>query len=72
MSLFPAADYDGVIQGLLGGTLDFAELGAAGYAKVYLEGPEGGHPDPHHPADRWLDRLLFDRSRCKYSGMTDI
>ena len=27
VSLFPAADYDGVIQGLLGGTLDEAELG---------------------------------------------
>ncbi len=37
VSLFPAADYDGVIQGLLGGTLDYAELGASGYAKVYLE-----------------------------------
>ena len=36
VSLFPAADYDGVIQGLLGGTLDYAELGASGYAKVYL------------------------------------
>lgn len=36
VSLFPAADYDGVIQGLLGGTLDFAELGASGYAKTYL------------------------------------
>ena len=36
VSLFPAADYDGVIQGLLGGTLDFAELGASGYASVYL------------------------------------
>ncbi len=29
VSLFPAADYDGVIQGLLGGTLDYAELGAS-------------------------------------------
>ncbi|MEZ2130168.1 MULTISPECIES: phosphonate ABC transporter substrate-binding protein [unclassified Sinorhizobium] len=37
VSLFPAADYDGVIQGLLGGTLDFAELGASGYAAVYLK-----------------------------------
>ena len=36
VSLFPAADYDGVIQGLLGGTLDFAELGSAGYAAVVL------------------------------------
>lgn len=39
VSLFPAADYDGVIQGLLGGTLDYAELGASGYAKVYLDNP---------------------------------
>lgn len=37
VSLFPAADYDGVIQGLLGGTLDFAELGASGYAAVYIK-----------------------------------
>ena len=44
VSLFPAADYDGVIQGLLGGTLDYAELGASGYAKVYLENPEAVEP----------------------------
>ncbi|MBX5155625.1 phosphonate ABC transporter substrate-binding protein [Rhizobium sp. NZLR3b] len=37
VSLFPAADYDGVIQGLLGGTLDFAELGASGYAAIYIK-----------------------------------
>lgn len=37
VSLFPAADYDGVIQGLLGGTLDFAELGASGYAAVAIK-----------------------------------
>jgi phosphonate transport system substrate-binding protein len=40
VSLFPAADYDGVIQGLLGGTLDFAELGASGYASVVLKDPK--------------------------------
>lgn len=44
VALFPAADYDGVIQGLLGGTLDYAELGASGYAKVYLEDPEAVEP----------------------------
>jgi phosphonate transport system substrate-binding protein len=44
VSLFPAADYDGTIQGLLGGTLDYAELGASGYAKVYLEDPEAVEP----------------------------
>lgn len=44
VSLFPAADYDGVIQGLLGGTLDYAELGASGYAKTYLEDPDAVEP----------------------------
>jgi len=44
VSLFPAADYDGVIQGLLGGTLDYAELGASGYAKVYLADPKAVEP----------------------------
>lgn len=44
VSLFPAADYDGVIQGLLGGTLDYAELGASGYAKTYLQNPDAVEP----------------------------
>ena len=38
--LFAPADYDGVIQGLLGGTIDMAWLGASGYAKTYLTDPE--------------------------------
>ncbi len=44
VKLFPAADYDGVIQGLLGGTLDIAGLGASGFAKVYLADPEAVEP----------------------------
>jgi phosphonate transport system substrate-binding protein len=44
VSLFPAADYDGTIQGLLGGTLDYAELGASGYAKIYIENPQAVEP----------------------------
>ncbi|MBB4064839.1 phosphonate ABC transporter substrate-binding protein [Gellertiella hungarica] len=44
VSLFPAADYDGVIQGLLGGTLDFAELGASGFAKIYLAKQDAVQP----------------------------
>jgi phosphonate transport system substrate-binding protein len=44
VSLFPAADYDGVIQGLLGGTLDIASLGASGYAAVYLKDPKAVTP----------------------------
>ena len=34
--LFTPADYNGVIQGLLGGTLDFAWLGASSYAATYI------------------------------------
>lgn len=44
VQLFPAADYNGVIQGLLGGTLDYAELGASGYAAIYLQDPEAVEP----------------------------
>lgn len=44
VSLFPAADYDGVIQGLLGGTLDYAELGASGYAKIVLAKADAVEP----------------------------
>ncbi|MBL8584310.1 MAG: phosphonate ABC transporter substrate-binding protein [Rhizobiaceae bacterium] len=44
VSLFPAADYDGTIQGLLGGTLDYAELGASGYAKIYLQNKDAVEP----------------------------
>ncbi|MBL0372923.1 phosphonate ABC transporter substrate-binding protein [Rhizobium sp. KVB221] len=44
VSLFPAADYDGVVQGLLGGTLDYAELGASGYAKIYLANANAVEP----------------------------
>ena len=35
-SLFTPADYNGVIQGLIGGTLDFAWLGASSYAATYI------------------------------------
>lgn len=43
-SLFAPADYNGVLQGLLGGTLDMAWLGASGYAAVYLEDPDAVTP----------------------------
>jgi phosphonate transport system substrate-binding protein len=42
--LFAPADYNGVIQGLLGGTIDMAWLGASGYAKTYLENPDAVEP----------------------------
>ncbi len=42
--LFAPADYNGVIEGLLGGNLDMAWLGASGYAKVYLTNPDAVEP----------------------------
>ena len=44
VKLYPAADYAGVIEGLVGGTLDYAELGSSGYAAVYLEKPDAVEP----------------------------
>ncbi len=42
--IFTPADYDGVIQGLLGGSLDMAWLGASGYAKTWLSDPDAVEP----------------------------
>jgi phosphonate transport system substrate-binding protein len=38
--IFAPADYNGVMQGLLGGTIDLAWLGASAYAGVFVENPE--------------------------------
>jgi phosphonate transport system substrate-binding protein len=42
--LFAPADYAGVIEGLVGGTLDMAWLGASSYAATYLRDPEAVEP----------------------------
>jgi phosphonate transport system substrate-binding protein len=44
VKLFAPADYNGVIQGLLGGTIDMAWLGASAYAAVWLEDSEAVDP----------------------------
>ncbi len=44
VKLFPAADYAGVIEGLLGGNLDYAYLGSSSYAAVHIEDPEAVTP----------------------------
>ncbi|MFY0620684.1 MAG: phosphonate ABC transporter substrate-binding protein [Pelagimonas sp.] len=42
--LFAPADYAGVIQGLVGGTLDMAWLGASSYAATYLQDADAVEP----------------------------
>jgi phosphonate transport system substrate-binding protein len=44
VKLFTPADYDGVIQGLLGDSIDMAWLGASAYAKTYLTDPDAVEP----------------------------
>ncbi|MEL6609941.1 MAG: phosphonate ABC transporter substrate-binding protein [Pseudomonadota bacterium] len=42
--LFAPADYAGVIQGLLGGSLDMAWLGASSYAAIHLQDADAVEP----------------------------
>ena len=44
VELFPAADYAGVLQGLLAGQLEFAGLGSSGYAGIYLQDEDAVEP----------------------------
>ena len=44
VSLFPASDYAGVMQGLLAGQLDFAGLGSSAYAGIYLQDNDAVEP----------------------------
>lgn len=44
VQLFPSPNYNGVIQGLLGGTIDIAVMGAASYAAIYIKDPKAVTP----------------------------
>ena len=44
VQIFPSPDYNGVIQGLLGGTIDIASMGASSYAAIALQDPNAVDP----------------------------
>ncbi len=44
VQFFPSPDYNGVIQGLLGGTIDIAIMGSSSYASIYLQDPNAVDP----------------------------
>lgn len=44
VELYPASDYAGVIQALIAGQLESAELGSSGYAGLYLQDPDAVEP----------------------------
>ncbi|MDB5537973.1 phosphonate transport system substrate-binding protein [Devosia sp. UYZn731] len=72
VSLFPAADYDGVIQGLLGGTLDVAGLGASGYAAIAIENPDAVTPVLTTQQEDGSTGYYSIGLALKSSGITDI
>lgn len=61
VELYPAADYAGVMQGLLAGQLHTAGLGASAYAGIYLQDPEAVEP--------LLTRAQLDDSLGYYAVM---
>ena len=64
VSLFPAADYDGVIQGLLGGTLDYRRTRRFGLCQdLSARTRRPSTPILTTAADRRLHRLLLDLAR---------
>ncbi|MEM8949545.1 MAG: phosphate/phosphite/phosphonate ABC transporter substrate-binding protein [Pseudomonadota bacterium] len=44
VELYPAADYAGVMQGLISDNLEVASLGSSAYAGIYLQDPEAVEP----------------------------
>jgi phosphonate transport system substrate-binding protein len=44
VKMFPSPNYNGVIQGLLGGTLDIASMGASSYASIAMKDPNAVDP----------------------------
>lgn len=73
--LFPSPDYAGVLQGLLGGTLEFAELGASGYAGIYLENPDAVEPLVHTEqldGSRGYYSVLYVRADSDFQTLDDL
>lgn len=60
--LFAPADYNGVQQGLLGGSIDLAWLGPSAYAAVWLENPDAVSPVLIRKASRRLGTKSTRRS----------
>jgi len=61
VELFPASDYAGVMQGLLAGQLEYAGLGSAGFAGIYLQDADAVEP--------LFTNMQIDGSLGYYSAM---
>lgn len=66
VELYPASDYAGVLQGLLADQLEYAYLGASGYAGIELQ--EEGAVEPLFTV---ID-LISERVRTRLIGREEI
>ena len=72
VQFFPSPDYNGIIQGLLGGTIDIAIMGASSYASIYLKDPEAVDPvltTQQEDGSTGYHTIMVARSD---SGITDL
>ncbi|WP_082461297.1 MULTISPECIES: phosphonate ABC transporter substrate-binding protein [unclassified Devosia] len=72
VQFFPSPDYNGIIQGLLGGTIDIAIMGASSYAAIYLQDPEAVDPvltTQQEDGSTGYHTIMVARSD---SGITDL
>jgi len=72
VQFFPSPDYNGIIQGLLGGTIDIAIMGASSYAAIYLKDPEAVDPvltTQQEDGSTGYHSIMVAR---KDSGITDL
>jgi len=73
--LFAPADYNGVIEGLLGGNLDLAWLGASGYAKVFLTDEDAVEPvlvKVNNDGSYGYHSIGFARKESGIEGLDDM
>jgi phosphonate transport system substrate-binding protein len=72
VQFFPSPDYNGVIQGLLGGTIDIAIMGASSYASIYLSDPEAVDPILTTKQEDGSTGYVSIMVARKDSGITDL
>jgi phosphonate transport system substrate-binding protein len=75
VELFTSANYDGVMEGLLGGQLDAAGLGAGSYAGVYLRNPDAVEPlvtVQQLDGSLGYHSVLFVRADSPYQTLDDL
>ncbi len=75
VQLSTSPDYGGVIQGLLFGELDAAELGAASYALIHLRDPEAVEPlvaTTETDGTIGYHSVLFVRADSPYQSLDDL